>query len=130
MVSTVTKCMRTALHCLQVHTNLPTSYSTSEDFLLWRNQSAVRHMRLRGSVLLGGFLVEEGLLEQLHTAMPGLERVEIVRAQDLTLPTLRRFVETHACRCVVVQGCRGVSARDCRILQELVDGQVEVEFGL
>jgi hypothetical protein len=115
------------LLCLQVHHNLPKTYSTSEDVLLWRNQSAVRHLRLRGSAMLGGFLVEESLLQELPKALPCLERVEVVKAHDLTVPTLQRFVEARACRCVLVQGCRDVSARDCRVLGG-VHADVEVEF--
>lgn len=116
--------------CLQVHKNLPKTYSTSEDLLLWRNQSAVRHLRLRGSALLGGFLVEPGLLEQLPAAMPDLQQVEVVKAHDLTLQQLRCFVEARACRCVLVQGCGGIRDSDCSALQQLVDGVVAVEYGV
>jgi hypothetical protein len=112
-----------------VYHNLPKTYSTAEDVLLWRNLSAVRHLRLRGSAMIGGFLVEESLLQELPKAMPCLERVEVVKAHDLTVPTLQRFVKACACRCVSVQGCRDVSARDCRVLGG-VHADVEVEFAL
>jgi hypothetical protein len=113
---------------LQAHRSLQKTYTTTEDYLLWRNQSAVRHLRLRGSALLGGFLVEESLLHKLPTAMPDLQLVEVVRAKDLTLQQLSRFVCARSCKRVVVQGCGAISDRDCVELEEAVGTDVAVEY--
>jgi hypothetical protein len=113
---------------LQVHRNLKTTYTTAEDYLLWRNQSAVSHLRLRGSALLGGFLVKESLLHKLPTAMPELQLVEVVRAKDLTLQQLSRFVCARPCRRVLVQGCGAISDSDCVELEDAVGSDVAVEY--
>lgn len=88
----------------------------------------MRHLRLRGSALLGGFLVEQPLLQQLPAAMPDLHRVEVVRARELTAEQLTRFVAARACRSVLVQGCVAISERDCVQAQDAVGGDVQVEY--
>jgi hypothetical protein len=120
---------------LQAHRNLSKTYTTSEDYMLWCNQSAVTNMRIKGSALLGGFLVQPALLQKLPVAMPLLKRVEVVKAVDLTLQQLRAFVKARVCRHVVVAGCGGRGAgrgeireTDCVEMQEAVGGAVVVEY--
>lgn len=115
-------------HLAQEHRNLTRTYTTTEDYLLWRNQSSVQLLRLKGSVLLGGFLVEEELLQKLPTAMPQLQRIEVVKAPDVTVDHLRGLVCAGLCRHVVVQGCRGISERDCVQLQEEAGNGVAVDY--
>lgn len=114
----------------QVHKNLSKTYTTAEDVLLWRNQCSVVTLRVHGSALLGGFLVEPHLLPQLHTAMPALQRVEIVKAKGLVEEQLRRLVRARVCRQVLVQGCgSSISDRVCAEMEADVGG-VAVEYSL
>lgn len=110
--------------------DLTKTYTTAEDLLLWKNQHAVRVLRLRGSVLLGGFLMEGSLLQQLPAAMPQLHRVELVKMRDLTRQQLSQLVGMGVCREVLVQGCSSITDRDCVGLEEQAAGSVVVEYSL
>lgn len=141
---------------MQRNKDYKTTYTIAEDVLLWQHQSAVQRLRLRGTALVGGMLVDEQLQARMLHSMPCLHHIDLVQLLDLELPQLQRLVASLAAagaasqpgqaghgvgggaaagwgtggrqRCVLVQGCRGVTARDCRQLQDGTDGQVVVEF--
>ncbi|KAF8067163.1 hypothetical protein HT031_002210 [Scenedesmus sp. PABB004] len=111
--------------------NLAQTYDTREDGALWRDQGALRVLRLRGSRLLGGFLAHDDLLAELPAALPRLARLELARMADLTAEDLGKLAAAGAARRITVQGCRGVSARDCARVEAAAGGgaaHVAVEF--
>jgi hypothetical protein len=112
----------------QATRNLEKTYSTEEDVLLWQNQAAVQRLRLRGSRLLGGFLVHQHLLELLPQKLQQLRCIELVKCNDLTLQDLVKLVEVRAARQIVVQRCTHISEKDCVALQKGCGGDVEVVY--
>jgi hypothetical protein len=113
---------------LQASRNLLKTYSTEEDMLLWQNQAAVQQLRLRGSRLLGGFLVHQHLLELLPQKLQQLRCIELVKCTDLTLQDLAALVQVKAAPRIVVQRCARICERDCVELQAGCSGAVIVDF--
>jgi hypothetical protein len=112
---------------VQATRNLEKTYSTEEDVLLWQNQAAVQHLRLRGSRLLGGFLTHQHLLELLPQKLQQLRCIELVKCNDLMQQDLEKLVEVRAAPQIVVQRCALISEKDCVALQEGCKGEVEVD---
>jgi hypothetical protein len=95
--------------------------------LLWQNQATVQQLRLRGSRLLGGFLVHQHLLELLPQKLQQLRCIELVKCSDLTLQDVAKLVQVRAATKIVVQRCVRVSERQCVALQEALGGKVVVD---
>lgn len=117
-------------HVAQVTCNLKNTYTTEEDLLLWQNQRSVQQMRLRGSKLLGGFLVVDRLLALLPSKMPALRCIELAKCSDLTVQELSKLVDSRAAQLVVVYGCAKISERDCVELQRGAADAVVVEYAM
>ncbi|KAF8061968.1 dapL [Scenedesmus sp. PABB004] len=103
------------------------TYNSEEDVLLWRRQADLRVVELRGSRLLGGFMVQPPLLSQLARQLPALECVELTRCHDLSALELAALVASRAVPRVVVRDCGGVRDRDCAVMQTCARGAVVVE---
>jgi hypothetical protein len=99
---------------MQRRDDLASTYSTEEDALIWRHQASLRSLRLRGSRLLGGFLVHEHLLAMLPVALPRLTSIELVRCFDLTPQHLAALAASGAARTILVDTCRAITGADCR----------------
>ncbi|WIA12621.1 hypothetical protein OEZ85_006278 [Tetradesmus obliquus] len=108
--------------------SLALRYSTEEDALLWQNQVAVQHLRLRGSRLLGGFLVHQHLLELLQQRLQQLRCIELVKCGDLDLQELAALVTSRAAPRIIVQRCAQITERDCVQLQNGCGNAVAVDY--
>ncbi|WIA32784.1 hypothetical protein OEZ86_005968 [Tetradesmus obliquus] len=108
--------------------SLAMRYSTEEDALLWQNQVAVQHLRLRGSRLLGGFLVHQHLLELLQQRLQQLRCIGLVKCGDLELQELAALVTSRAAPRIIVQRCAQITERDCVQLQNGCGNAVAVDY--
>lgn len=123
----ICRCVRPLLLQASYH-SLALRYSTEEDALLWQNQVAVQHLRLRGSRLLGGFLVHQHLLELLQQRLQQLRCIELVKCGDLDLQELAALVTSRAAPRIIVQRCAQITERDCVQLQNGCGNAVAVDY--
>jgi hypothetical protein len=91
-------------------------YYHEEDLMLWRQQSQLKMLAVRGSCRVGGFLVDVDICAQLPVNLPALHCVYIEECPDLVAGMVERLVAVCPAPVVKVLGCRQLTQRQCCVL--------------
>eukprot|EP00775_Hariotina_reticulata_P006162 gene6162-6400_t len=87
------------------------TYTIAEDPLLWQEQVGVQELVIDGGALLGGFLVDAGMMRLLKQQLTQLRRLVLCRCPDLTNEHVERAVRAQVAPEILVR-------RDCPLVTE------------
>jgi hypothetical protein len=87
------------------------TYTIAEDPLLWQEQVGVQELVIDGGALLGGFLVDAGMMRLLKQQLRQLRRLVLCRCPDLTNEHVERAVRARVAPEILVR-------RDCPLVTE------------